>query len=62
VLLGIAMSSLISLCSMRKKTQLAGFVGSRIFSGSKVALASFHLEGEVQLWFQILLRKGRERG
>jgi len=28
----------------------------------KVALASFHLEGEAQLWFQILLREGREIG
>jgi hypothetical protein len=27
-----------------------------------VALASFHLEGEAQLWFQILLREGREIG
>jgi hypothetical protein len=25
-------------------------------------LASFHLEGEAQLWFQILLREGREIG
>jgi hypothetical protein len=28
----------------------------------KAALASFHLEGEAQLWFQILLREGREIG
>jgi hypothetical protein len=28
----------------------------------KAALASFHLEGEAQLWFQILLRAGREIG
>jgi hypothetical protein len=27
-----------------------------------VALASFPLEGEVQLWFQILLWEGREIG
>jgi hypothetical protein len=26
----------------------------------KAILASFHLEGEVQLWFQNLLREGRE--
>jgi hypothetical protein len=26
----------------------------------KTALASFHLEGEAQLWFQILLHEGRE--
>jgi hypothetical protein len=28
----------------------------------KATLASFHLEGEAQLWFQILLREGREIG
>jgi len=28
----------------------------------KAALASFHHEGEAQLWFQILLREGREIG
>jgi len=28
----------------------------------KASLASFHLEGEAQLWFQILLREGREIG
>jgi hypothetical protein len=28
----------------------------------KAALASFHLEGEAQLWFQILLHEGREIG
>jgi hypothetical protein len=28
----------------------------------KAALASFHLEGEAQLWFQILLWEGREIG
>lgn len=30
--------------------------------GDKTALASFHLKGEAQLWYQILLRKGREIG
>ncbi|GLT61288.1 hypothetical protein SLA2020_340070 [Shorea laevis] len=28
----------------------------------QAALASFHLEGEAQLWYQILLREGREIG
>jgi hypothetical protein len=30
--------------------------------GEKTALASFHLEGEAQMWFQILIREEREIG
>jgi hypothetical protein len=30
--------------------------------GEKTSLASFHLEGEAQMWFQILIREEREIG
>jgi len=55
-----AMSSLISLGSMEKKTQPARFAGRSNFSGSKEPTR--RTMWLWLLWFQILLWEGREIG